>query len=110
MLLNLRDDAPVVSDEQKSVEVVVEDGQVRATFDPRSFEVVCAMRKGQENPRALSDSDKRTYDMNNGTNYGSATLVRNESSGPSGDSVRKRENDSSGSGVEKVVAPPASAS
>ncbi len=33
------------------------EGRVEATFDPRSLQVVCPMRRGVENPGALSASD-----------------------------------------------------
>src|SRR5688500_7765058 len=36
--------------------------QVRATFDPASLTVVCAMRDGAENRSALSDKDKLTIE------------------------------------------------
>lgn len=35
-----------------------ENGEIRADFDPSSIEVLYAMKNGQPNPSALSDSDK----------------------------------------------------
>lgn len=35
------------------------DDKVEASFDPRSFQVVCAMSRGRENPGALSERDMR---------------------------------------------------
>lgn len=39
-------------------EVIWRDGNVEATFDPRSISVVHAMKRGRGNPRALSGGDK----------------------------------------------------
>lgn len=40
----------------------VQDGKVTATFDPASLTVVCAMKDGVENPKALSDKDRKTIE------------------------------------------------
>lgn len=41
----------------RSFEIRLEDDQLEATFDPRSLEVVHAMKKGKPNPSALSPKD-----------------------------------------------------
>ena len=40
-------------------EIRWENGEIAADFDPRSIVVVNAMKRGQENPSALSSSDKQ---------------------------------------------------
>lgn len=43
----------------RTFEARVEADRIEATFDPRSLETVSAMKDGRENPRALSERDKR---------------------------------------------------
>ncbi|MEN0064526.1 MAG: YceI family protein [Myxococcota bacterium] len=45
-----------------SFEVTADRRGVRGTFDANSLEVVCAMANGEENPGALSDSDRATIE------------------------------------------------
>jgi hypothetical protein len=48
----------------KSFRLHWDDEGVRATFDPRSVHVICAMKRGQEDHRALSDKDRKQVDDN----------------------------------------------
>jgi polyisoprenoid-binding protein YceI len=40
-------------------EIAVAAGSVRATFDPASLRVVCALRDGRDAPQALAERDRR---------------------------------------------------
>lgn len=42
--------------------ITAEDGRITGTFDPSSLTVVSAMKDGVENPRALSDKDRKTIE------------------------------------------------
>lgn len=47
-----------------TIEVDDESHEVTATFDAGSLKVVCAMKDGRENPRALRDKDRRDIEAN----------------------------------------------
>ncbi len=49
----------VAHDLKIAVDDVELDEQLNATIDPRSLRVVCAMKKGREAPRALSEADRQ---------------------------------------------------
>jgi len=53
-----------ISADGVTVSVDRETGAVEAAVDPRSLRVVCAMKKGREDRRALKDKDKAEIEKN----------------------------------------------
>lgn len=50
--------------EATDFEVTREGDQLAARFDPAGLKVLCAMKRGSENPKALSDKDKAEIEEN----------------------------------------------